>query len=62
MIETVFGFPGLGQLTVFAVSTVDYPVIQACVMIAAFGFVVINLAADALVVLTNPRLRRETFR
>lgn len=62
VIETVFGFPGLGQLTVFAVSTVDYPVIQACVMIAAFSFVAINLAADALVVLTNPRLRREAFR
>ena len=58
MIETVFAFPGLGQLTVFAVSTVDYAVIQACVMISAAGFVAINLAADVLVVVTNPRLRR----
>ena len=58
VVETVFGFPGLGQLTVFAVSTVDYAVIQACVLISATGFVLINLAADALVVLTNPRLRR----
>ena len=57
-VETVFGFPGLGQLTVFAVSTVDYAVIQACVMISAAGFIVINLIADALVVLSNPRLRR----
>lgn len=58
VVETVFGFPGLGQLTVFAVSSIDYPVIQACVMVAAVGFVVVNLTADALVVLTNPRLRR----
>jgi peptide/nickel transport system permease protein len=58
VVETVFGFPGLGQLTVFAVSSVDYPVIQACVMVAAVGFVAINMTADALVVLTNPRLRR----
>ena len=58
VVETVFAFPGLGQLTVFAVATVDYAVIQACVMISAVGFIVINLAADALVMLTNPRLRR----
>lgn len=58
VVETVFGFPGLGQLTVFAVASVDYAVIQACVLISAMGFILINLAADALVVLTNPRLRR----
>ena len=58
VVETVFGFPGLGQLTVYAVATVDYAVIQACVMISATGFVVINLLADALVVLTDPRQRR----
>jgi peptide/nickel transport system permease protein len=58
VVETVFAFPGLGQLTVFAVSTVDYAVIQACVMISAVGFIIINLTADALLVLTNPRLRR----
>ncbi len=62
VIETVFGLPGLGQLTVFAVATVDYPVIQACVMIAACGFVVVNLTADALIVLSNPRLRREALK
>lgn len=58
VVETVFGFPGLGQLTVFSVASVDYAVIQACVLISAVGFILINLAADALVILTNPRLRR----
>lgn len=58
VVETVFGFPGLGQLTVFSVASVDYAVIQACVLISAVGFILINLAADALVILSNPRLRR----
>ena len=58
VVETAFGFPGLGQLTVFAVSTADYAVVQASVMMSAAGFVAVNLTADALVVLSNPRLRR----
>jgi peptide/nickel transport system permease protein len=62
VVETVFGFPGLGQLTVFAVTTVDYAVIQACVLISAVGFVIINLLADLLIVQTNPRLRRSLRR
>lgn len=58
VVENVFGFPGLGQLTVTSLGTSDIAVIQACVVIAATGFILLNFAADALVVLLNPRLRR----
>jgi peptide/nickel transport system permease protein len=58
VVENVFGFPGLGQLTVAAIGTEDIAVLQICVLLAAVGFVTINLLADALVVGLNPRLRR----
>ncbi|HEY3128135.1 MAG TPA: ABC transporter permease [Acidobacteriota bacterium] len=58
VIENVFGFPGLGQLAVSAVNTQDLAVVQATVIISASSFILLNVAADAAVVLLNPRLRR----
>jgi peptide/nickel transport system permease protein len=58
VIENVFAFPGLGQETVTAIGTLDIAVIQICVLVAATGFIVLNSAADILVVTLNPRLRR----
>ncbi len=58
VVENVFAFPGLGQLMISSVGTGDVAVLQACVLLAAIGFIVLNLLADMLVVLLNPRLRR----
>ena len=58
VIEAVFVYPGLGQLMVDAVSKRDVPVIQACGLVFASVFVMLNTAADVLVILVNPRLRK----
>ncbi|EOE6865216.1 ABC transporter permease [Cronobacter dublinensis] len=54
--ETVFGLNGLGQLTRDAVNNQDLAVLQAIVLVAAFGFVLINLLVDLLYPLFDPRL------
>jgi peptide/nickel transport system permease protein len=55
--ETVFGFPGLGQLLVQSVGSRDLPVVQAIALILGAFFVVVNILADLVVVLITPRLR-----
>ena len=59
VIEAVFVYPGLGQLMVDAVSKRDVPVIQACGLVFAMVFVLLNTLADVLVILVNPRLRHK---
>jgi peptide/nickel transport system permease protein len=59
VIEAVFVYPGLGQLMVDAVSKRDVPVIQACGLVFASVFVLLNTFADVLVILVNPRLRHK---
>ncbi len=56
--EQVFSIPGFGKLIVDAVFNRDYPVVQGVVLVTAFFFVMLNLLADLLTVLLNPRLRR----
>lgn len=58
VVEVVFVYPGLGQLLVDSVSKRDIPVVQACCIIFAATYVLLNLLADVLSVLSNPRLRR----
>jgi len=58
VVETVFVYPGLGQLMVDEVSKHDVPVVQACGLIFAATFIVLNMVADILSILSNPRLRR----
>jgi peptide/nickel transport system permease protein len=55
--EQIFTIPGFGKLTVDAVFTRDYAVVQGIVMCTAIGFILMNLIADILYVLLNPRLR-----
>jgi peptide/nickel transport system permease protein len=57
VVEVVFVYPGLGQLMVDAVSMRDLPVVQACAMIFAAVYVTLNLLADILSILANPKLR-----
>jgi peptide/nickel transport system permease protein len=58
VVETVFVYPGLGQLMVDEVSKHDVPVVQACGLIFAATFILLNMIADILAILSNPRLRR----
>jgi peptide/nickel transport system permease protein len=57
VVEAVFVYPGLGQLMVDAVSKHDVPVVQACGLIFAGAFILLNMTADILAIMTNPRLR-----
>ncbi len=58
VVETVFVYPGLGQLMVDEVSKHDVPVVQACGLIFAATFIALNMLADILSILANPRLRQ----
>jgi len=55
--ETVFGYPGVGQLVVSAISARDTPLVQACVLVTASGFILVNLLVDMSYVLIDPRIR-----
>ena len=55
--EQIFTIPGFGKLIVDAVFTRDYAVVQGVVLCTAVGFILMNLIADVLYVLLNPRLR-----
>ena len=57
VVEKVFNFPGLGHYMVDAISDRDLPVVQAIALIVATVYVGVNLAADLLGLLLNPRLR-----
>jgi peptide/nickel transport system permease protein len=56
VVEVVFVYPGLGQLMVDSVAKRDLPVVQAAALILAGAYVLLNLAADVLSTLSNPRL------
>jgi len=56
VVEVVFVYPGIGQLMVDAVSTRDIPVVQACALIFAATYILLNLMADIISIITNPRL------
>lgn len=56
VVEVVFVYPGVGQLMVDAVTSRDIPVVQACAMIFAATYIMLNLIADIIGIVTNPRL------
>ncbi|HSF83545.1 MAG TPA: ABC transporter permease [Anaerolineales bacterium] len=56
IIETVFGWPGLGRMVVSAIFDRDFPLIQGSVMIYAFTFVMANLIVDVLYTYLNPKI------
>jgi len=58
IVEVVFVYPGLGQLLVDAVSKRDFPVVQASGLIFAITYIFLNLFADVMSMLANPKLRK----
>ena len=56
VVEVVFVYPGIGQLMVDSVSARDIPVVQACALIFAVTYIGLNLLADIVSIVTNPRL------
>ena len=55
--ERIFALPGFGKLTLDAVFTRDYPVVQAVVLVITLGYILINLVVDVLYSVLNPRIR-----
>lgn len=56
VVEVVFTYPGIGQLMVDSVGSRDMPVAQACALIFAATYITLNLLADVITIVTNPRL------
>lgn len=54
--ETIFSWPGIGRLTIQAIQTRDYPLVQGCVLIIATSYVLINFITDLLYKLVDPRV------
>jgi peptide/nickel transport system permease protein len=57
VVEFIFNWPGLGKLTLDAVASRDFPVIQGGVLVAAGAFVVVNFLVDLLYAALDPRIR-----
>lgn len=57
VVEVIFVYPGMGKFMVDHVAKRDVPVIQACGMIFASVYIILNIIADVVIILTNPRLR-----
>lgn len=56
--ETIFGWPGLGRLTLSAISNRDYALVQGCILAAGLTYVLVNLLTDAAYAIADPRLRK----
>jgi peptide/nickel transport system permease protein len=55
--ETIFSWPGLGRLTVSAISNRDYALVQGCLLSIGLTYVLVNLLTDAVYRWVNPRMR-----
>jgi peptide/nickel transport system permease protein len=56
VVEVVFTYPGIGKLMVDAVSKRDVPVVNGCALVFAATYILLNLVADIVAIVTNPRL------
>ncbi len=57
--ETIFSWPGIGRLAVQAIGARDYPLLQGCILLIAFSYVVVNLLTDVVCAVVDPRVRFE---
>jgi ABC-type dipeptide/oligopeptide/nickel transport system permease component len=55
--ESVFSWPGIGRLTVQAISARDYPLLQGCILVISLSYVLVNLLTDAVYSVIDPRVR-----
>ena len=55
--ETIFSWPGIGRLTVQAISSRDYPLLQGCILVISVSYVLVNLLTDLLYSFIDPRVR-----
>ena len=55
--ETIFSLPGIGRLTVSAISNRDYALVQGCILAIGLTYVVVNLLTDLAYTVANPRMR-----
>lgn len=58
--ETIFAWPGIGQLMIESIQKRDYPVVQACVLLISFTYVLVNLLTDLTYVVLDPRVKLES--
>lgn len=58
VVEFIFNWPGIGKLTLDAVSSRNFPMIQGGVLVAAIGFVLVNFVVDVVYSVLDPRIRR----
>lgn len=56
VVEAVFTYPGVGQLLVDAVTSRDMPIVQACILLFATVYIALNMLAEIIAIVTNPRL------
>jgi ABC-type dipeptide/oligopeptide/nickel transport system permease component len=56
--ETIFSWPGIGRLTVQAISTRDYYLVQGCILAIGLTYIAVNLLTDFLYSAANPRIRQ----
>jgi len=54
--ETIFSWPGVGRLTVQAIQTRDYPLVQGCVLVIAVSYLLVNFLTDIFYHLIDPRI------
>jgi ABC-type dipeptide/oligopeptide/nickel transport system permease component len=57
--ETIFSWPGIGHLTVQAITARDYPLLQGCILLIAVSYVFVNLLTDLVYAVVDPRVRFE---
>ena len=57
ILESIFGIPGIGRYLLFSIGSLDYPVVQAEILIIALAVVVTNLAVDVTYAYLDPRIR-----
>jgi len=55
--ETIFSWPGIGQLMIESIQKRDYPIVQGCVILISFSYVLINLITDFICVSLDPRIK-----
>jgi len=58
--ETIFAWPGIGQLMIESIQKRDYPVVQACVLLISFTYVLVNLVTDFTYVALDPRVKLDS--